>query len=228
MRRAIPASHSCSSSSWPSPPATRRRPAGLATVASLRQYPGYFHLQNVLVHGEFVEGPRVLLRGGDRDIPVHAERRQGDHRARGSARAADRRRTTRTRPIPRLTAYDGVRDPERWPRPGEELVLNVTGVAEAQLATTASVRGARAAAMAIRGPEGHGRRAVPRAQPVRRPAERAGEEPVRLRPAVGGCRCLGDRPAPARAGIRPVGRCARRYRALAAGDRDRCRRTAGW
>ena len=46
--------------------ATRR----LATVASLRQYPSYYHLQNVLLHGEFVEGPRVLLRGGDRDIPV--------------------------------------------------------------------------------------------------------------------------------------------------------------
>ena len=112
----------------------------LATVASLRQYPGYYHLQNVLVHGEFVEGPRVLLRGGDRDIPVML------HDAKAATGLAEVRGQLidvgRLEPAdPRLAAYDGVRDPERWPRPGEELVLNVTGVAEAQLATTPSVRG---------------------------------------------------------------------------------------
>ena len=43
-------------------------------------------------------------------------------------------------PIHGVAAYDGARDPERWPRPGEELVLSVTAVAEAQLATSPSVR----------------------------------------------------------------------------------------
>lgn len=116
--------------------ATRR----LATVASLRQYPGYYHLQNVLVHGEFVEGPRVLLRGGERDIPVllnNTKITTGLTEVRGQLIDVGRLEPT----DPRLTGYDGVRDPERWPRPGEELVLNVTGLAEAQLATTASVRG---------------------------------------------------------------------------------------
>ena len=112
----------------------------LATVASLRQYPGYYHLQNVLVHGEFVEGPRVLLRGGERDIPVllnDAKVTTGLAEVRGQLIDVGRLEPT----DPRLAAYDGARDPERWPRPGEELVLNVTGVADAQLATTASIRG---------------------------------------------------------------------------------------
>jgi len=116
--------------------ATRR----LATVASLRQFPGYYHLQNVLVHGEFVEGPRVLLRGGERDIPVllgDAKATTGLAEVRGQLIDVGRLDPT----DPRLAAYDGARDPEHWPRPGEELVLNITGVAEAQLATTASVRG---------------------------------------------------------------------------------------
>jgi len=112
----------------------------LATVGSLRQYPGYYHLQNVLVHGEFVEGPRVLLRGGERDIPVllnDAKTTTGLAEVRGQLIDVGRLEPT----DPRLTAYDGARDPERWPRPGEELLLNITGVAPAQLATTASVRG---------------------------------------------------------------------------------------
>jgi hypothetical protein len=111
----------------------------LATVASLRQYPGYYHLQNVLVHGEFVEGPRVLLRGGERDIPLllnDAKATTGLAEVRGQLIDVGRLEPT----DPRLTSYDGARDPERWPRPGEELVLNVTGVTGAQLATTASVR----------------------------------------------------------------------------------------
>ena len=43
----------------------------LATVAALREYPSYFHLQNVLLHGELVEnGTQIVLRGGERDVPV--------------------------------------------------------------------------------------------------------------------------------------------------------------
>jgi hypothetical protein len=112
----------------------------LATVASLRQYPGYYHLQNVLVHGEFVEGPRVLLRGGERDIPVllnDAKTTTGLAEVRGQLLDVGRLEPT----DPRLSSYDSARDPDTWPRPGEELVLSVTAVAEAQLATTASVRG---------------------------------------------------------------------------------------
>lgn len=116
--------------------ATRR----LATVASLRQYPGYYHLQNVLVQGEFVEGSRVLLKGGEREIPVllgDAKTATGLVEVRGQLIDVGRLEPT----DPRLAAYDGAKDPERWPRPGEELLVNVTAVTQAQLATTATVRG---------------------------------------------------------------------------------------
>ena len=112
----------------------------LATVAGLRQYPGYYHLQNVLVHGEFVEGPRVLLRRGERDIPVllnDVKTVTGLAEVRGQLIDVGRLEPT----DPRLSAYDGARDPERWPRPGEELVQNVTAATGAQLATTAFLRG---------------------------------------------------------------------------------------
>jgi hypothetical protein len=112
----------------------------LGTVASLQQYPGYYHLQNVLVHGEFVEGPRAVLRGGERDIPVilnDAKTITGLAEVRGQLIDVGRLEPT----DPRLTSYEGARVPERWPRPGEELVLNATAVAQAQLATMASVRG---------------------------------------------------------------------------------------
>ncbi len=113
----------------------------LATVAALHQYPGYYHLQNVLLHGEFVEsGARVALRGGEQDIAVllnGAKTTTGLAEVRGLLLDVGRLEPT----DPRLASYDRGREPERWPRPGEELVLVVTGIAEAQLATTPSVRG---------------------------------------------------------------------------------------
>ncbi|MBF8299899.1 MAG: Big 5 protein [Acidobacteria bacterium] len=113
----------------------------LATVASLHQYPGYFHLQNVLLHGEFVEsGARVVLRGGERDITVllsDNKTAEGLVEVRGQLLDVGRLEPG----DPRLASYDGAREPERWPRPGEELVLVVTGITGAQLATTPSVRG---------------------------------------------------------------------------------------
>lgn len=117
--------------------ATRR----LATVAALHQSPGYFHLQNLLLHGEFVEdGARIILRGGDRDITVllngHTTT-EGVAEVRGLLIDVGRLEPG----DPRVAAYDGARDPERWPRPGEDLVLQVTGVNGAQPAVSASVRG---------------------------------------------------------------------------------------
>lgn len=113
----------------------------LATVAALHQYPGYFHLQNVLLHGEFVEsGARVSLRGGERDITIllnDTRTTEGLVEVRGQLLDVGRLE----RGDPRLASYDGARDPERWPRPGEEPVLNVTGITSAQFATTPSVRG---------------------------------------------------------------------------------------
>lgn len=113
----------------------------LATVSSLHQYPAYYHLQNVLLHGEFVEnGSQTVLRGGERDITVMMNDQRaasGIVEVRGMLLDVGRLEPN----DPRLSRYAGARDPERWPRPGEELVLSITGVAETQLATSPSIRG---------------------------------------------------------------------------------------
>ena len=112
----------------------------LATVASVHQYPGYYHLQNVLLHGEFAEnGSRTVLRGGERDLVVLLNNQRsvsGLVEVRGQVIDVGRLEPA----DPRVAAYDGAKDAERWPRPGEELILSVTAVAEAQLATSPSVR----------------------------------------------------------------------------------------
>jgi hypothetical protein len=112
----------------------------LATVASLHQYPGYYHFQNVLLHGEFAEnGTRTILRGGERDVVVLLNDQRsvaGVVEVRGQVIDVGRLEPA----DPRVAGYDGVRDPERWPRPGEELILSVTAVSTTQLATSPSVR----------------------------------------------------------------------------------------
>jgi len=115
----------------------------LATVAALRQYPGYYHMQNVLLHGELVEsGPRFVLRGGEADIAVILNNQStpsGIVEVRGQLIDIGRFEPGDAR----VQAYTGPLSlaQENWPRPGEELVVNVTSVGEAQLATTPSVRG---------------------------------------------------------------------------------------
>ena len=113
----------------------------LATVSSLHQYPAYYHLQNVLLHGEFVEnGSQTVLRGGERDITVMLNDQRaptGIVEVRGMLLDIGRLEPG----DPRLSRYEGAREPERWPRPGEELVLTVTAVAQTQLATSPTIRG---------------------------------------------------------------------------------------
>jgi hypothetical protein len=115
----------------------------LATVSALRQYPGYYHMQNVLLHGELVEsGPRLVLRGGEAEIAIILNNQNapsGMVEVRGQLLDIGRFEPS----DPRVQAYVGALaiTPENWPRPGEQLVVNVTGVGAAQLATTPSVRG---------------------------------------------------------------------------------------
>ena len=112
----------------------------LTTIDALRQYPGYFHLQNVLVHGEFAEsGPRVVLRANERDMHVllnDQKTTSGLVEVRGTLLDIGRLEPD----DPRVPAEHRGREGASWPRPGEELVLSVSAVAEAQLATTASPR----------------------------------------------------------------------------------------
>jgi hypothetical protein len=114
----------------------------LATVAALRQYPGYYHLQNVLLHGEFVEsGTRLVLRGGDSEISLilnDASAPSGTAEVRGQMMDIGRFEPS----DPRVQAYAtrlGL-SAESWPRPGEELVVNVTSTGEAQVPAMPAVR----------------------------------------------------------------------------------------
>jgi hypothetical protein len=116
-------------------PATRR----LATVDALRNYPGFFHLQPVVVRGELADaGGRVMLRSDENEIRVLLnDARRVDGVVEMRAQLID---VGRLEPgDPRLANYQRG-DEERWPRPGEELILNAQTVAEAQPATTPSLR----------------------------------------------------------------------------------------
>jgi hypothetical protein len=112
----------------------------LATVAALREYPSYFHLQNVLLHGEFVEsGTQIVLRGGERDVPVilkDTTTPSGLVEVRGQLIDVGRLEPGDAR----VVAYAQARNFDPWPRPGEELVLMVTNVTSAQPAVSPSVR----------------------------------------------------------------------------------------
>jgi hypothetical protein len=112
----------------------------LTTVAAIRQFPGFFHLQNVLLRGELVEnGPRVMLRANDQELRAilkDVASRNGPVELRGQIVDVGRLEPG----DPRVTGFAEGRQTDQWPKPGEELVLNVTGVAEAQPATTPSVR----------------------------------------------------------------------------------------
>jgi len=112
----------------------------LTTIESLRQFSGYYHLQNVLLRGEFAEtGTRVVLRADDRQMDVML----GDTKTTAGlvevrAQLID---VGRLEPSdPRLARYEGSREPDKWPKPGEELLLSVTGVTSVDTATVPSVR----------------------------------------------------------------------------------------
>jgi hypothetical protein len=123
--------------SQPASAATRR----LATVEALRQFPGFFHLQNVVLRGELVEdGRRISLRGGERQIPV--EMAEGVTTSTGAVEIRGQMIDVgRLEPNdPRVTRVAEGTDADRWPRPGEELFVRVTAVSSAQPVIGLTVR----------------------------------------------------------------------------------------
>ena len=115
--------------------ATRR----ITTVDALRTYPGYFHLQPVVLRGELVEtGGRAMLRSDEHEIRV----------ALNDVRPVDGPVEIRGQVIdvgrlepgdPRIADYSQT-DRERWPRPGEELFLRASSITPAQAHTSPSIR----------------------------------------------------------------------------------------
>jgi hypothetical protein len=124
----------------------------LTTIDALRRFSGYFHLQNVVLRGEFVDvaasrdvngstrrgggsaeaggtGPRLALRSGENEMQVilnDVNPVEGPVEVRGQLIDVGRL----TAADPRLSRYENRPDPEHWPMPGEELVLSVTAVAK--------------------------------------------------------------------------------------------------
>ena len=108
----------------------------LTTIDALRQFPSYFHLQNVLLRGEFVEADRrVLLKADENQMGVQladgVTTLTGGVEVRGQLIDVGRLEPG----DPRAGSAAEGRDPSRWPRPGEEIFLRVTGVTAAPAST---------------------------------------------------------------------------------------------
>ncbi len=113
----------------------------LTTIDALRQYPGFYHLQNVLVRGEFAtEGTKIVLRADEHDVRVVLDdgvnAPNGIVDARGLFLDVGRLEAG----DPRAGSFNDGRDPDKWPRPGEELIVRVNGTSETQPTPGASVK----------------------------------------------------------------------------------------
>jgi len=114
----------------------------LTTIDSLKQFPGFYHLQNVLLRGELADtAPRMRLRADDQELRVLFDdgvaARNGIVEVRGLLIDVGRLEPG----DPRVGSFAEGRDAERWPRPGEELIVRINSVSEVPVAaTTPSIR----------------------------------------------------------------------------------------
>jgi len=122
---------------WPQA-ATRR----LTTIDALKQYSGFYHLQNVLLRGEITEaGSKFQLSADDHTIRVLPEdgvaAKSGPIELRGVLIDVGRLEPG----DPRVSGFAEGRDAERWPRPGEELFVRASGISVVPpAATTQTIR----------------------------------------------------------------------------------------
>jgi len=125
-------------------------PRRATTIAAIRAYPGFYHQQIVLVIGEIKGSSEraTIAADGDSLRVVAREIREGKVEARGQLFDIGRMPQDDPRLIPfnlleRIrTAYQ-----ERWPKPGEEIVLVLGGTAPAPIASSATTPPLRALAM---------------------------------------------------------------------------------
>lgn len=123
----------------PSPGTAQGPIRRLTTIEALHQFPSYFHLQQVVLRGEFVErGAELVLRADAFDIRLLNPDRAtgGPVEVRGQLIDVGRLE----REDPRVRTYVERRGPLEWPQPGTELILNLTGVMEAQIVASPSLR----------------------------------------------------------------------------------------
>jgi hypothetical protein len=123
-------------------PAARR----LTTIVALRQYPGFFHLQPVVVRGELADaGTRVMLRSDEHEMRVLLN---PSTTSSGQASLVDGPVEMRAQLVdvgrlepgdPRIADYVQA-DRDGWPRPGEELFLRALSITPAQPQTSPSIR----------------------------------------------------------------------------------------
>jgi hypothetical protein len=103
-------------------------PRRLATIAALRQFPGFFHLQNILLRGEFKEDKgRISLESEDGNIQAvldtDVRTTSGPVEIRGQLVDVGRLEPG----DPRVPGAE-TREAGPWPRPGEELFVRVSAV----------------------------------------------------------------------------------------------------
>jgi len=118
-----------------SQPASRR----LTTVDAVKLFPGFYHLQNVLLRGEFVERNAQLVFSSEAlDLPLlnPDQATKGPVEVRGQVIDVGRLE----REDARLRSYAERRGNREWPKPSMEVILNITGVTEAQVSPSPTVR----------------------------------------------------------------------------------------
>jgi hypothetical protein len=118
----------------------------LTTIAAIHQFPGVYHLQNVVLRGELVErAGKYVLRADDREMRVllkGATAKDGPVEIRGQMIDVGRLEPNDPRVAGYIDAATGSPDTvaERWPKPGEDLIVVVNAVTEAQLETMPTIR----------------------------------------------------------------------------------------
>jgi hypothetical protein len=114
-------------------------PPRTTTLESIRAYPGYFHLQQVVLHGELVAEPSVVVLEADgRRVDVHlggAGLPAGPVVARGHVIDVGRLEAG----DPRLRGYLPA-NPDAWPARSELLLLVATSLTPADPVVSATVR----------------------------------------------------------------------------------------
>jgi hypothetical protein len=127
------------------------QPRRATTIAAIRAYPGFYHQQTVLVVGE-VKGDleRATISDEGSSITVIARElpREGRLEARGQLLDIGRVSQDDPRLIP-FNLLDRIRTQyqDRWPKPGEELLLILAGTSPPPAATNATAPPLRSVAM---------------------------------------------------------------------------------